>query len=461
MARTRCSVPCCGARPADRPVSLWCVRGEPDEAGRRTALAVRSVAERAVGGRLGRILLVVAILAEIFAIWMAAHIPYYEYMDTQIYRFGALALLDGGDIYGTLPATSSGIQLPFIYPPFAALLFVPLTWLPVEAAIFVFTVLSHAAVLVTAYLLVRFSRHVAPRAGLVAAATIGIAALITLAEPGRQTFAYGQINMLLMAMVMADCLLPKTAWPRGLLVGIAAGIKLTPLAFLAFFLLRKDFRAALISGATFAGTVLVGWIASPSGSVTWWFDRMLSTAEGFSPTFAGNLTIRGLLAKLEVPDPGLTIMWVGIGGCLAVLMLATMGYALRADNMPLAVLANAIWALLASPISWSHHWVWAAPALIVLLGMAIGRRRYSLLAAVLGSGAMLVLAPHWDLAQVSSDAADWTLIEQLVGNVYTLIAVAFLIAGAVCWLRSRPADAGQRRVLAGGRPPEPDPGRAA
>lgn len=400
-------------------------------------MGVRSMVKLAASESAGRRLLVVAVIAEIVAIWVAANYPYYEYMDTQVYRFGAQALLDGDDIYGALPTTSADIQLPFIYPPFAAVMFTPLTWLPVDLSIFVFTVLSHLAVVVTAYLIARSSSYIAPRAGYVAAATAGLAALITLAEPGRQTFAYGQINMLLMAMVLADCLLPRTRWPRGLLIGIAAGIKLTPLAFLAFFLLRKDFRAMLSTTLTFAGTVLIGWLATPTGSVNWWFERMPSTAEAFSPTFAGNLTIRGLLAKLEVPAPGLTILWLIITGCLAILTLATMRYALRDGNLPLAVLANAIWALLASPISWSHHWVWASPALIVLFGMSLWHRRHGLLAAVLASAATLGVAPHWRMARANSETTAWTTIEQLIGNAYTLIGVAFLIAGATAWLRTR------------------------
>ncbi len=387
----------------------------------------------------GRFLLVAAVVIEVLAIWFVHWIDTRGYMDTEIYRLGARAWLNGYQVYGDglTPESPDSGTLPFIYPPFAALLFIPLTWLSVDGAVVLVAVLSHIAILVTAYSLARSSDYLAPRAGLVAVATAVLMGWFTLIEPARETINYGQINLVLMALVAADCLLPRTRWPRGLLVGIAAAIKLTPLGFLLLFLLRRDYRAMAVTGLTFAATVLIGLVAAPKDSADWWLDKMLSTGDSFGTVYAGNLTLRSLLAKQSLTGFELNSLWVL--GSVLLLAHAVLGmrYALRMANVPLALMLNAVLVLLVSPISWSHHWVWAGPTLALLFAMSLRHRWYGVLLTV-GLCALTVLAgPQWYLPNTEDRELDWTFSQQVVGNAYTLIGIGFLIAAAVAYIRFR------------------------
>ncbi|MBA8827549.1 alpha-1,2-mannosyltransferase [Saccharopolyspora lacisalsi] len=389
----------------------------------------------------GRYLLLVAIVAEILAIWFVHWIDTRGYIDTGIYRLGARAWLHGYDVYGgdLTPVTSPDTgTLPFIYPPFALPVFTPLIWMPPDAAIVTVAVCSHLAILVTAYALARSSRYLAPRAGLVAVGTAVAMPVITLLEPARETLNYGQINLVLMGLVAVDCLLPRTYWPRGLLVGIAAGIKLTPLVFLLFFLLRRDFRAAAVSLVTCAGTVLLGLFIAPKDAADWWLDKMLSTGDSFGTVYTGNLNLRSLVAKQEITGVALDSLW--IVGSLVLLALAVLGmrYAIRSGNAPLALMVNGVLGVLVSPISWSHHWVWAGPTAVLLFAMALRHRWYGVQFTVACCAVVLAIGPQWYLPYGDDQELDWTFSQQVVGNAYTLIGIGFLVAAAVAWFRSHP-----------------------
>ncbi|MGP4018489.1 glycosyltransferase 87 family protein [Saccharopolyspora sp. 5N708] len=388
----------------------------------------------------GRYLLVAAIIIEILAIWFVHWIDTRGYMDTEIYRLGARAWLNGYQVYGDdlTPETPDSATLPFIYPPFAALLFIPLTWLSVDAAIVAVSVLSHVSILITAYSLARSSSYLAPRAGQVAVATALLMPWLTLLEPARETINYGQINLMLMALVAADCLLPRTKWPRGLLVGIAAAIKLTPLGFLLLFLLRRDFRAMAVSGATFAATVLIGVLAAPRDSADWWLDKMVSTGDSIGTVYAGNLTLRSLLAKQELTGLALNSLWLTGSVLLLVLAVFGMRYALGVANAPLALMINAVLVLLVSPISWSHHWVWAAPTLALLFAMSLRHRWYGVLLTVGLCALTVLIGPQWYLPNTDDRELDWTFSQQIVGNAYTLIGIGFLVAAAIAYYRFPP-----------------------
>ncbi|WP_406688270.1 glycosyltransferase 87 family protein [Saccharopolyspora sp. ID03-671] len=385
----------------------------------------------------GRHVLIAAIVLEVLAVWFVHWIDTRGYMDTEIYRLGARAWLNGYQVYGDdlTPETPDSATLPFIYPPFAALLFIPLTWLSETAAVVVVALCSHLAILVTAYSLARSSRHLAPHAGRVAVATALLLPWLTIIEPSRETLNYGQINLVLMGLVAADCLLPRTRWPRGMLVGIAAAIKLTPLGFLLLFLLRKDYRAMSITGVTFATTVFVGFLAAPRDSADWWLDKMLSTGDSFGTVYAGNLTLRSLLAKQELTGFALNSLW--IGGSLLLLVLAIMGirYALSVRDVPLALMINAVWVLLVSPISWSHHWVWAGPALALVFVMSLRNRWYGMTIAVVISAITVLAGPQWYLPNTDDRELDWTFSQQIVGNAYTLIGIGFLVCAAIARAR--------------------------
>ena len=141
----------------------------------------------------------------------------------------------GGLVFAAmLKMRDDGLELPR-----AAVALSPLSLMPMAVA---GTLLTLVSVVLTAVVLRLFLRY---GAGAGSWWLVGwLLPVALLLEPVRNTLNYGQVNILLMALVAADCLLPVTRWPRGALVGLAAAVKLTPAAFVLFFLCRGDRRAA-------------------------------------------------------------------------------------------------------------------------------------------------------------------------------------------------------------------------
>ena len=174
------------------------------------------------------------------------------FVDLDVYRAGGTLWRTGQPLYdGSFPRVLVDQTLVFTYPPLSAMLFAPVSLLTMTGAKVLVTVISIAAIAVTVAILAREQR-------LTPTAALALGAVVVVFEPFRQNFVFGQVNTVLMALVVADCLLPKTYWPRGVLVGLAAAIKLTPAVFVLFFLARKDWRASLVTmaaGVGFAGVV--------------------------------------------------------------------------------------------------------------------------------------------------------------------------------------------------------------
>ncbi|WP_084145099.1 glycosyltransferase 87 family protein [Amycolatopsis jejuensis] len=337
-------------------------------------------------------------------------------LDLEIYRMGAQALVRGQDLYGPLPPTRNGLVLPFIYPPFAALLFLVFTPVPLPVGAVVMLALSLTALCGTVYVVVR--PRTTQRTALLASLLAGAAALAF--EPVRETLWFGQINLLLMALVVLDCLGPKTRLPRGVLLGLAAAVKITPAGFLLFFLVKRDFRTVVTTLVTFAAAGLAGFAIAPEASTKYWFGGGLTGASGMSGSiFATNQTIQGALHRFALPDT-LTLVLVAVATLGALLL--TVPAMLRADP-PMAFLLNATAILVCSPISWSHHWVWIVPATILLAARATTRPAVAGLAA---TAVVFVVAPHSLLPNNNFRELTWGPFEHVVGNSYLLLAVGFL-----------------------------------
>ena len=240
-----------------------------------------------------------------------------RHIDLEVYRFGVQAWLAGGDMYGTLPETSDHITLPFIYPPFAAIVLLPLAVAPWVLAWSALLALSTAALGLTFYVVARRLWPSGGRGGALSVASIALPLALAVQpgkaidfsqpappipafalEPVMQTIEFGQVNLLLMALVAADVLVARPRWPRGLLIGIAAAIKLTPAAFVLYFLLRREYRAAAV--AAVSGALVTGL-------------AFLRRAGPVLEVLAGQPRRRGeRLAVLHEPDlPG----GAGQGGC--------------------------------------------------------------------------------------------------------------------------------------------------
>ncbi|NMO00166.1 DUF2029 domain-containing protein [Gordonia sp. TBRC 11910] len=388
--------------------------------------SARQIAEVAAG---------FAVLISCVAIGFA--IPLWRgYIDLQVYRDGATMWLDG-DLYSVW-AHVDGIWLPFTYPPLAAVVFAPLTVLSLPVAEAVVFLASIAALTFTLWLILR---RIAPGMDRYRALAIvlGAAGLSVFLEPVRENLSFGQVNIVLMAMVTFDTLTRSRRWPRGVLIGVAMAVKLTPAGFLLYFLVKRDWRA--LATAVTAGIVAtgVGWALAPDDSRRYWLHVVSDTSRIGQPFYATNQSLKGMLFRLGLSGSAATVLWLTIGLACVVLGGIWMRRLFDADDEVSALLVNAVVLLLISPVSWSHHWVWVAPAILVF-GHAIMTGRVNRGLAWAGGGACVVYAvgAHLYLPRHHGVELTWSWWQQIIGNGFALAALAILIAGATLHRPTRP-----------------------
>jgi alpha-1,2-mannosyltransferase len=387
----------------------------------------------------------VALVAAVLWLLLQAfrHPDRFAMIDLRVYRAGGAALMQGVPLYSAHP---DGSLLPFTYPPFAGLVCLPLAalgWTGARVAITVASVVALVAV-------VRISlAHGGVRSGPVPAAVRGgtVAAVLAAAlllEPVRATLAFGQINLLLMALVLADLTVRKDRPSCGVLVGLAAAVKLTPLIFVGYLLVTGRPRAAATAAATFAGTVLAGWVLLPAESARYWFHLVAQPDRVGGVGFSGNQSLLGALTRVLHGSAAARPLWmvaaVTVGG---VGLAVAAGLSARGAELA-GIAVCGLTGLLVSPISWTHHWVWVLPA-----GIAAAARP-RLRPVVAAAGLLFVLAPVW-WPPHGGDHTEYrhSLPELLLADSYVLAALAVIAAGVAAGL-SR--DRGGRSVPAGTRP---------
>lgn len=342
--------------------------------------------------------------------------------DLDVYRYGGRCVLDLVSPY----LHSDPIHhYPFTYPPFAAVLMVPLALLPGGVAAALWTGLS-VACLASAVVLVRRTYGRPSNAWLVPAICVAAVAL----EPIWQNYWFGQINLILMLAVLVDLVRPERR-TAGVLVGIAAGIKLTPLVFVVLLVLIGHRVAAARATLTFAVALLVGWMAVPGSSI-YWRQRLFDPTRVGPPSLAHNQSATGALTRLlDGPPP--TWLWLVVAGPLALATVVVAAAWWRRGDRVLGTGLGALAMLIASPVAWSHHWVWAMP-----ITLALWER--SRVAATLW-GAVFVARPMLWLPWGEKREYAWPWYDHIAGNAYLL--AAFVLTGWLGWCACRsPGTAG-------------------
>jgi alpha-1,2-mannosyltransferase len=348
------------------------------------------------------------------------------HIDLDVYRIGGRAWLRDVYLYGRLPATEVGTRLPFTYPPVAALLLSPFALVPMAVAA---TVLTLGTIALLAVVLRVFLRRLGgPAAGSPwTLAWLLLPALLL--EPVRDTLGFGQVNVVLMALVSLDCLTENPVWPRGALTGLAVAVKLTPAGFLLFFLVRRDGRAVCTTALSFAAMTALGFAVAWHDSARYWTSVVFQAGRAGSLQSASNQSILAVLVRagLDPHTPACTAIWLALSAAVAAVAFHGMRRALAASEPCLALSLNAFAVLLISPISWSHHWVWCVPALLTFAALGVSRHSRLLLAAAGIGLAIFATAPQFWLSHRRSPELAGAMWQLITGSPYVLFAALILL----------------------------------
>ncbi|MBS2531907.1 DUF2029 domain-containing protein [Catenulispora sp. NF23] len=344
-------------------------------------------------------------------------------IDMVVYRAEGSAVLHGQDLYNTVHiGTAGGNPLPATYPPFAAMLFAAISWIPVGVlkvlvtaanVVLLGTVVHLAAKLIGGWL---DRPTFAERWALIAA----IAGLALWFEPVWTTLRYGQINLALCALILFDLTRPPTGrWPRGLGIGLATGIKLTPGVFILWFLLAGRRRETVVSAASALGTMAVGFAVLPHASVKFWLHEMWDTSKVGKTYITDNQSLSGMIARVTHIDDPKALWAVAAVIVLAAGLWAAVRNSRRGDDA-LGALACAVTGLLISPISWSHHWVWAVPVAMLL---AVRAPKLAVAWSAVFLSFLIWAVPH----KTVGPSPDLNPLQMLLSSLYPLAGLAFLL----------------------------------
>ncbi len=393
--------------------------------------------------------------------------------DLVVYRNGGLIVRHIAPAYDGHRASplydwtgQNGVQ--FTYPPIAAVIFAVASVLPWTLLRWAMTLASLAALGLSLWLVFgALAYENRPRVRL--GATLGVSALALLTEPVQQTLALGQVNLLLMLLIVADLLTAsalkgQTRWWHGIGIGLAAAVKLTPLVFIPYLLLVRRYRQAATATGAFVATVLLGYAVLPADSDTYWLHGLVFNANRivFVGT-RGNQSLRGVITRLAGSVTSGTAPWLVAAILVLIVGLVAAAVLYRAGYPVAGMLTCALAALLASPLSWDHHWVWVAPAIALLAHLGAGARGAVRAGWWAAAGVMIAVfgawPQFWDLSQAGLTPAGlfwygpatyfargdqpwyhefhWHGLQLLAGNSFVLAGLLALAALGVAAFRVR------------------------
>lgn len=306
-------------------------------------------------------------------------------MDLVVYREGAQALVDAHALYSGLPDQ-------FTYPPFAALMFLPLTFAGAAIARHMWLILSCVALILTVWRCLRVLGYRRDRPTMLLC--IGLSLLAVQIDAVRGALTWGQISIDLMAILIWDLTRPPGARWRGWSVGVAAGMKLMAVVLLPYLLLTRQWRAAAVAAGVAAATIAAGFVLLPADSREYWTHAAYQVRRVGHPDDVTNHSVNAVLANLYSPGSVPGWAWLicaglaGIAGLLAAVLAHRRGWVL------LAVTILGMTSCVVSPLAWGHQWVWFVPLLILLLDQAIGEHRSA--AAISATVVIACLVSMWE-----------------------------------------------------------------
>jgi alpha-1,2-mannosyltransferase len=323
-------------------------------------------------------------------------------------------------------------RLPFTYPPSALVILSPLALLPFPLTqvllwIASISVATGAVALVMRDTGVQLTRY----RWCMAVGWVCVSVLVL--EPVRSDMDYGQVELLLMFLIAADILLVPRRY-RGILIGLTAAVKLTPLVFIIYLIAARDLRSVGRAIASFFGCTALAWAFWPAESQHYWFHDILRPGRIGTTTFAGNQSWYAIVSRLPFPRSTAEIVWILLSLATVAVGSFVVWRAIETGRAAPAIFATALIGLLISPISWTHHWVWV----VLIAPMIFGSPPVSVtprIGRLLGYLLLLTCAaPYWWIqGGVAADAID-ALLPVSAAAILTVWAAAE-------WTAWRSADA--------------------
>ena len=334
-----------------------------------------------------------AVLA-FYAYGMAFWWGNYQFLDLRVYMGAAHEVLTGHDPYGF---AFTYVNLHATYPPFALAVLSPLSLIPMQALVYLWSLASLAclAMLISVVLgqvAPTFWATSRPRRRLLLAVLLALLAVIVI-QPVRANFGFGQVNIFLITMATVD-VLGRGRRSRGVLVGAAAAVKFTPLIYVVLLVLERDWGAVKRSVATFLVATGLAWLVAPGASAQYFLHFSSIEKSIGTPIFVSNQSLNGIITRLGLAGAAADVTWLALSLMVGVLAAMVTRRLLlqpgRSSLLPLFVMATA--GLLISPISWDHHWSWVALFPFALLDRPLPR---PVKAAFLAVIAVSMAAFYW------------------------------------------------------------------
>lgn len=366
-------------------------------------------------------------------------------VDLEVYREGAHSLLLGRPVYDWL--TENPQYLPFTYPPFAALLGLPLVLVPFGAVGWLWSAVQLWLLWVCTGVACRplLERCSAVRRPFLHGV---LAAVLMQLQPVQDGIRFGQVNAVLVALCLVDLGRERAGWwPRGSLSGIATAIKLTPGVFWVHYAITRRWRTLAWSVGTAAGVTVATLLLAPAATAVYWTDALLDPERLGPNDDTSNQSLRGMLLRIGPTDTGLQdLVWAGLALLVMVVGFWVSARLHRLGEQVAVVAVLGMVAVLVSPVSWTHHLYWGVAVVGALLGDGRGRLR-----VVLATLAWWVLwaQPYSAGAAWVQRSGGWHALGLVAQQGYCWFAMAAIVAIGLSM-------AGRRRTVRAAAEPVPD-----
>lgn len=306
------------------------------------------------------------ILAVSATLRVASTMGYYlvkgdAFFDLRVYVLGGATVGHPDGLYDFFYVDpTKGEHLPFTYPPFAAIVFAPLHFAPFWLVALAWQI----AVIAASYGAVRLSQKFVG-GGSPRTAMLWTAGALWMEAPS-SSIQSGQIGIFLMLAVLYAAY-DSRWWLSGLLIGVGAGIKLTPAITGFYFVGVRRWATALFSAVVFFATVALAYVFLPEDTRRYFPHQMAEAGKSLPVGSSWNQSWQGGLSRIAGHDVGMSP--AVIAAIVATAVLAVLAFrALGGERDRLgSLLVVQLFGLLAEPVSWTHHWVWVLPLMIWLL----------------------------------------------------------------------------------------------